>query len=51
MEEDAKTFRRQAIKAAKDLDYGEEVVLSLKAAKTVGEMDRIMKTARKEKFK
>lgn len=45
------TFRRDAIKAAKDFNYGDEVISKPKAAKTVAEMDRIMRTARKEKFK
>jgi hypothetical protein len=51
MEQDVKQFKRQAIKAAKDFNYGDEVISKLKAAKTVAEMDRIMRTARKEKFK
>lgn len=45
------TFRREAIKAAKDFNYGDEVIQNLKDAKTIAEMDRIMRTARKEKFK
>lgn len=44
-------FRRQAIKAAKDLCYGDEVIEKLKAATTINEVDRTMRTARKEKFK
>ena len=51
MESEVKLFKRQAIKAAKDLLYGNEVVKQLEAAKTIAEMDRIMKTARKEKLK
>lgn len=41
----------EAVKAAKDLLYGDEVIKQLEAAKTIAKMDRIMKTARKEKFK
>lgn len=48
---DPKIFRRQAIKAAKDFCYGKEVIDKLNAAKTIEEMNRIMKVARKEKFK
>ena len=51
MELGFKEFKKQAIKAAKDLLYGDEVVKRLEAAKTIAEMDRIMKTARKEKLK
>lgn len=49
--EDPKVFRRQAIKAAKDLCYGKEVIDKLNAAKTIEDMDHIMRVARKEKFK
>ena len=45
MELGFKEFKKQAIKAAKDLLYGNEVVKQLEAAKTIAEMDRIMKTA------
>lgn len=51
MEPGFKEFKKQAVKAAKDLLYGDEVVKQLEAAKTIVEMDRIMKTARKEKLK
>ena len=51
MESEVKQFKRQAVKAAKDLFYGDEVVKQLEAATTISEMDRIMKTARKERFK
>ncbi len=51
MDSDTKVFKKQAIKAAKNLCYGEEVINKLEAATTIAEMDRIMKTARKEKFK
>lgn len=51
MEPGFKEFKKQAVKAAKDLLYGNEVVKQLEAAKTIAEMDHIMKTARKEKLK
>lgn len=51
MEPGFKEFKKQAVKAAKDLLYGDEVVKQLEATKTIAEMDRIMKTARKEKLK
>ncbi|MBR5780412.1 MAG: hypothetical protein IKY27_00315 [Bacteroidales bacterium] len=43
-------FKSNAIKAAKDFGYGDDVVKKIRAAKTDGEIDRIMKAARKEKF-
>lgn len=50
MPSEVNVFRKQAIKAAKDLLYGEEVIKALKNAKTESEIDRIMKTARKKTF-
>lgn len=43
-------YRPHAIAAAKDLFYGEEVIKKIKAAKTVGEIEQIMRTARRERF-
>lgn len=43
-------YKVQAIKAARDLQYGDEVVAKIKNAKTDGEIARIMITARKERF-
>ncbi len=42
------TYKKQAIKAAKDLRYGDEIIKKLKAASTDGEIERIMIGARKE---
>lgn len=50
MYSETESFRRNAIAAAKDLFYGDEVVIQLKNAGTIGEMDRIMKTARRKNF-
>lgn len=44
-------YKRQAIKAAKDLLYGNKVIKKIKKAKTEGEIDRIMRAARHEHFK
>ena len=44
-------YKRQAVKAAKDFKYGDEVVEKLKKAKTEDEIDRIIKAARHEHFK
>lgn len=41
-----KTIRHEAIAAAKDLGYDEEYIKDLKAAKSEGEIERIMITAR-----
>ena len=45
------TYRKQAIKAAKDFHYGDKVIADLKAAKSETEIYRIMHNARKEHFK
>lgn len=39
-----------AIKAAKDFNYGKDVYEALETAKTLGEINRIMATARHKKF-
>lgn len=43
-------YKKMAMKAAKQLFYGKEVVAKIKAAKSEAEIARIMNTARKEKF-
>jgi len=40
----------RAITAAKDLHYDEDVIKELRAAKSEGEIERIMRTARHKKF-
>lgn len=40
-------IKRNAVKAAKDLGYGNKVIKKLKAAKSEREIDCIMATARK----
>ena len=42
-----KLYRKQAITAAKDLSYGNVVVNNIKNATSVGEIERILITARK----
>lgn len=39
-------YRAEAIKAAKDLRYGDEVVRKIRKAKSSSEISRIMATAR-----
>lgn len=41
-----KAYLRQAIEAAKDLNYGADVILRIKKAKGDGEIQRIMISAR-----
>lgn len=41
------TYKKQAIKAAKELRYGETIINRLKEADTDGEIERIMIGARK----
>ena len=43
-------YKQHAMKAAKELGYGESVVRQIKAAETDAEIERIMIKARKEKF-
>lgn len=43
--------KRETVKTAKDFGYGEEVIRRLDKAESVGEVDRIMREARRAKFK
>ena len=43
-----KSYKREAISAARDLCYGEDVVKRIKEAKDDTEIARIMATARKQ---
>ena len=51
MKDERYHYRDNAIKAAKDLKYGKDVIERIKTAKTEAEIERIMINARKEKFK
>lgn len=42
--------QKHAIRAAKDLYYGDEVIAKLKAAKTEGEIERIMRDTRHSQY-
>ena len=42
-------YRKQAMTAAKDLCYGNEVIEKIKAAENDAEIERIMNNARHEK--
>ena len=46
--EDKHHYKKQALKAAKELNYGNTVIRKIKAANTDGEIARIMMSARKE---
>lgn len=46
MDEEFKTYRKDAIRAAKDLRYGDDVVNKIKSAATEAEIQRVMVTAR-----
>lgn len=50
VEESLSNYKSQASKAARDLGYGHETIKSIRTAKSLGEIERIMRTARKEKF-
>lgn len=39
-------YRIDAVKAAKDLHYGDDVVKAINEAKSIGEIERIMRSAR-----
>ena len=45
-----KNYRNDAIRAAFDFGYGDEVIKKIKAAKTDNEIERIMRNARKQKW-
>ena len=47
--DDEENYRKQAMIAAKDLCYGNEVIEKIKAAKNDAEIERIMNTSRHEK--
>ena len=44
-----KSYKADALKAAKELGYGDDVIRRLRNAKTDGEVERIMVTARKSR--
>lgn len=46
-----KVYKNKAIKAAQDLFYGDGVIEQLEAASSVGEIEHIMNTARRRRFK
>ena len=46
--DDLRAYRRGALKAAKELCYGDEVIRRIKNAKSSDEISRIMKTAREK---
>ena len=46
MSKEAYNYKREAIRAAKELCYSAEVIAALKLAKTEAEVCRIMTTAR-----
>ena len=47
--EDSYTYKYQAIQAAEDLNYGEEVINKIKKSTSDSEISRIMLTARQKK--
>ena len=48
---DETTYKKKAIKAARELGYSGTVIKQLKEAKTDVELTRIMKTARMRSFR
>ncbi len=50
MEGDFKSYKNDAMNAAKDLRYGKVVIDKIKAAKTEAEIQRIMVTERHKRF-
>lgn len=48
-ESSVEAYRADALTAAKELCYGDEVIRRLRNAKTEGEIERIMVTARKSR--
>lgn len=50
MDEEFKTYKKDAVKAAEELRYGDNVVNRIKAAKTEAEIQRIMTTERHKRL-
>ena len=48
--EDFKAFKKQSINIANDFEYGNDVKKSIENAKSVAEINRILRTARDKKF-
>lgn len=46
MQEDLKSYRHQALVAARDLRYDNKVITAVKKAKSITEISKIMTTAR-----
>lgn len=46
-----KAYKSQAMRAAMELNYDEKFIKELRDAKTEGEIERIMRKARHERFK
>lgn len=45
-----KSYRNDAIRAALDFNYGDDVIKKIKDAKSDNEIERIMRNARKRKW-
>lgn len=50
LEQMFRQYKKDALKAAHDLNYNYDVIKKLNAAKTESEIEYIMRNARKEKF-
>lgn len=50
MDEEFKTYKKDAVKAAEELRYGDNVVNRIKATKTEAEIQRIMTTERHKRL-
>lgn len=50
VESGLKSYKKEATEAAYDLFYGSKVIKEIEEATTIGQIDRIMRTARHEKF-
>ena len=50
MDEEFKTYKKDAVKAAEELRYGDNVVNRIKVAKTEAEIQRIMTTERHKRL-
>ena len=49
-DDDFKSFRRQSVRIAKDFSYGKAVVSAIEKAESIAEINRILHTARDNKF-
>lgn len=51
IKEELKAFKRQSIRVAKDFSYGKDIERAIEKASSIGEINRLLRTARERKFR